>query len=218
MPDPLLWTRHDPWLVALSLLVAMGGANVAMHLADLAGKARLGREHIEWTWPRARWHWAVAFGPFYIGMLAFGVCGEANFDSWMTVLSILPGLAASWVALGLLARRAPSAGVLWGSGALMGAGIGAMHYIDMAASELVPLVALRRVGFSLVFGGCGSCWPCWRCRFGPAARAALGHRLDQPAGRLHHGPGDCGLHYSGNSALRFAEPLVELHHGSHRRQ
>ena len=95
--DPLLWAEHDPWLVALSLLVAMGGASVAMHLADLASKARLGRER-EWTLASG----AVALGSsiwtmHYIGMLAFGVCGEANFDSWMTVLSILPGLAASWV-------------------------------------------------------------------------------------------------------------------------
>ena len=83
----------------------------------------------------------------YIGMLAFGVCGAASFDGWLTLLSILPGLAASWVALGLLARRAPSTGVLWGSGALMGAGIGAMHYIGMAASELVPLMRYDVWGF-----------------------------------------------------------------------
>ena len=147
MPDPLLWTEHDPWLVALSLLVAMGGASVAMHLADLAGKARLGRER-EWTLASG----ALALGSsiwamHYIGMLAFGVCGAASFDGWLTLLSILPGLAASWVALGLLARRAPSAGVLWGSGALMGAGIGAMHYIGMAASELVPLMRYDVWGF-----------------------------------------------------------------------
>ena len=82
MPDPLLWTEHDPWLVALSLLVAMGGASVAMHLADLAGKARLGRER-EWTLASG----ALALGSsmwamHYIGMLAFGVCGAANFDGW----------------------------------------------------------------------------------------------------------------------------------------
>ena len=32
-PDPLLWQQHNPWLVALSLLVSMGASAVALHLA-----------------------------------------------------------------------------------------------------------------------------------------------------------------------------------------
>jgi PAS domain S-box-containing protein len=213
MPDPLLWTEHDPWLVALSLLVAMGGASVAMHLADLAGKARLGRER-EWTLASG----ALALGSsiwamHYIGMLAFGVCGEANFDSWMTVLSILPGLAASWVALRLLARRAPSAGVLWGSGALMGAGIGAMHYIGMAASELVPLMRYDVWGFlwSLVVAVLLAVLALW-------VRSGLRRVLRWAAGWINllagctMGLAIAAMHYSGMAALRFTQPLVELHH------
>ena len=213
MPDPLLWAEHDPWLVALSLLVAMGGASVAMHLADLAGKARLGRER-EWTLASG----ALALGSsmwamHYIGMLAFGVCGAASFDGWLTLLSILPGLAASWVALGLLARRAPSTGVLWGSGALMGAGIGAMHYIGMAASELVPLMRYDVWGFlwSLVVAVLLAVLALW-------VRSGLRRVLRWAAGWINllagctMGLAIAAVHYSGMAALRFTQPLVELHH------
>ena len=38
-PDPLLWSQHDPWLVALSVLVSMGASAVALHMAVLARAA-----------------------------------------------------------------------------------------------------------------------------------------------------------------------------------
>jgi len=45
--------------------------------------------------------WAMHF----LGMLAFELCAAVRFDLGITLLSMLPSLAASWVALSLLARR-----------------------------------------------------------------------------------------------------------------
>ena len=39
-----------------------------------------------------------------LGMLAFELCAAVRFDLGITLLSMLPSLAASWVALSLLAR------------------------------------------------------------------------------------------------------------------
>jgi len=41
----------------------------------------------------------------FLGMLAFELCAAVRFDLGITLLSMLPSLAASWVALSLLARR-----------------------------------------------------------------------------------------------------------------
>ena len=126
-PDALLWPQHNPWLVALSLLVSMGASAVALHLAGLAREMAHRR-----TRRMALLSGALALGcgiwtMHYIGMLAFAVCGQARFDPWVTLLSVLPALGASWVALHLLARERVRPGALAGSGLLVGAGIGAMH-------------------------------------------------------------------------------------------
>ena len=51
----------------------------------------------------------------------------AQHDPWMTALSMLPSVAASWVALALLMRREISRTALVVGGVLVGAGIGATH-------------------------------------------------------------------------------------------
>ena len=148
-PDPLLWSQHDPWLVALSVLVSMGASAVALHMAALARAAESrGSRQL------ALGSGALALGSgvwtmHYIGMLAFAVCGQGRFDPGMTALSVLPSLGASWVALRMLVRERVRAPVLLGSGVLVGAGIGAMHYIGMAASELAPLMRYDARGFAL---------------------------------------------------------------------
>ena len=55
-----------------------------------------------------------------------------RFDLGITLLSMLPSLAASWVALNLLSRRDLSLLQLCVGGVLVGAGIGAMHYSGLS--------------------------------------------------------------------------------------
>ena len=144
----LLWQQHDPRLVALSVVLAILASMMALHMAALARRA-------SGALPRhlALLTGAIALGGgiwamHFIGMLAFALCARGRFDPWMTLVSFVPGLAASWVALHLLMRRTVGPWVLLGGGVLVGGGIGAMHYIGMAASELAPMMRYDPVGFA----------------------------------------------------------------------
>jgi len=132
----------NPGLVMLSIAIAIMAAFVALSLASRIAAA---------TSPWGRWAWTSA-GAFsmgggiwsmhFIGMLAFSLpCGE-SYNPLGTVLSMIPGVLASGVALRLISRACePGLVRLSGGAVLMGAGIGAMHYSGMAAMQ--PQALLR---------------------------------------------------------------------------
>ncbi|MDH1280696.1 PAS domain S-box protein [Pseudomonas chengduensis] len=139
-PSVLVLSRYDPELVLLSLAIAVFTAGMAL---QLAGEARdsshpVARQITIFTGSLALGGgiWAMHF----LGMLAFELCAAVRFDLGITLLSMLPSLAASWVALNLLARRDLSLLQLCVGGVLVGAGIGAMHYSGMAAMQMAPLL------------------------------------------------------------------------------
>ena len=75
--------------------------------------------------------WAMHF----IGMSSFRLnCGVA-YDPWLTALSALPGVAAAAIALRATASRNIGHVRLMLAGAVMGAGVGLMHYTGMAAFQ-----------------------------------------------------------------------------------
>jgi NO-binding membrane sensor protein with MHYT domain len=44
----------------------------------------------------------------FVGMLAYLPCAQNDFDPWITLLSTLPALLASWLALRVMMREAIS--------------------------------------------------------------------------------------------------------------
>jgi signal transduction histidine kinase len=82
--------------------------------------------------------WAMHF----VGMLAFSLPCGVGYNPIGTILSIIPGILASGVALSVIGRNEQPGPLRLSVGAvLMGAGIGAMHYSGMAAME--PQALLR---------------------------------------------------------------------------
>ena len=82
--------------------------------------------------------WAMHF----VGMLAFSLPCGITYDAVGTLLSMIPGMLASGIALGTISRpHAPGLSRLTVSAVLMGAGIAAMHYSGMAAMR--PEALLR---------------------------------------------------------------------------
>src|SRR5690554_3693508 len=73
------------------------------------------------------------WGMHFIGMLAFRLPVEVSYSPGLTLLSVVPAVVASWLALTRLSRRDIKFGRIAGSGALFGSGVGLMHYIGMAA-------------------------------------------------------------------------------------
>ncbi|HEX9465440.1 MAG TPA: MHYT domain-containing protein [Alphaproteobacteria bacterium] len=144
---------YDLGLVATSLAIAILAAFVALSISGRIVAA---------TTARARYAWASAgaismgggiWAMHFIGMLAFSLpCGVA-YDPAGTVLSMIPGIIASGIALNAISKETePGLPRLTVSAVLMGAGIGAMHYSGMAAMR--PEALLRYdpalVGVSVV--------------------------------------------------------------------
>ncbi|MDR6765000.1 PAS domain S-box-containing protein [Acidovorax delafieldii] len=210
-PYPLLWAQHDPWLVALSVGMAVLASVLALQMAGLARRAdtRFMRQ-------MARGSGAMALGGgiwsmHFIGMLAFAVCARGHFDAWTTVLSMLPSVGASWVALGLLMRREISRMALVAGGVCVGAGIGAMHYIGMAASQWAPVMRYDPWGFaaSVLVAVLLAIVALW-VRFGLERVVRWRARWLNAVAGVVMGLAIAGMHYTGMAALRFTDEPDEL--------
>ena len=144
---------YEPWLVAISVLIAVLAAFVALSIS-----ARM----VAATSRRSRWAWACAgaismgggiWSMHFLGMLAFSLPCGVRYDPLGTLLSMLPGILASGVALNVISRKTePGLKRLVVGAVLMGAGIGAMHYSGMASMQPDALVRYDPwlVGLSVV--------------------------------------------------------------------
>lgn len=129
-------TAYDPVLVALSVLIASLASYTAFALAERNRAAVTTAEH--WGWLSLG---AVSLGSgtwtmHFLGMLAFKLPIPVNYDATLTVLSVIPAIAAgaaAFLVVGHSHARKTHAVV---GGVLMGTGIGVMHYTGMAALEM----------------------------------------------------------------------------------
>ena len=153
---PLAPVVYDPWLVALSVLIACAGGVAAMQLIGLA------RRPDRFGVPMARAAHVLAalglgagvWGMHFVGMLAIDICQPVRYDPWLTAASMLPALIASWVGLRVYLHTDERSGTFpWARVALggvwLGSGIGAMHYSGMAAMRMSSVLRYDPVGFAL---------------------------------------------------------------------
>jgi PAS domain S-box-containing protein len=129
-------------LVVTSVAIAILAAFIALSISG-----RIAAATTRW----ARYAWASAgaismgggiWSMHFVGMLAFSLPCGITYDPLGTVLSMIPGMLASGIALSAISKpREPGLSRLSVSAVLMGAGIGAMHYSGMAAMR--PEALLR---------------------------------------------------------------------------
>ncbi|QKE63427.1 PAS domain S-box protein [Aquipseudomonas campi] len=208
-PGLFLYGSYNPGLVALSLLIAMFASGMAL---QVAGMARLSDNRLYRQVALISGSLALGGGVWsmhFIGMLAFQLCARVDYAPGLTLLSLLPSLFASWIALQLLARRSISNTQLITSGVLVGAGIGAMHYSGMAAMQMAPLLRYDPYWFalSILVAVVLAILALW-VRFGLRGRIS-GVRAILASGVVM-GLAIAGMHYTGMAAARFigsAEPL-----------
>lgn len=212
-PYPLLWQQHDPWLVALSVLMSIGASIMALHMTVLARNAQ-GRN----TRQMAMLSGSLALGAgiwamHFVATLSFELCVQGGFDLWITALSILPSLGSAWVTLNLLMRPKLSPAMLMGGGALVGAGIGAMHYIGMEATSVASLIRydpwMFLVSIIVAVGlGILALW----VRFGLQHRKLADTWQLTALSGIVMGCAIAGMHYTAMAALRFIQAPVDQHH------
>jgi PAS domain S-box-containing protein len=203
-PNQLLGSAHDPWLVALSMLVAVITSYVALSLSDRAREApsallRLGALAAG-TLSLGGGVWTMHF----IGMLAFQFCGRVDYDPLWTVGSMLPSLGAAWVALRCLTQAKFSAHKLLLGGVWMGSGIGLMHYGGMAAVRSSAQLRYDPAWFgaSIVVAVALSTLALW-LHHGLRRQFHVDHRLRTLLAAGILGGAISGMHYTAMGAAHF---------------
>jgi two-component system, sensor histidine kinase and response regulator len=125
---------YEQWLVAVSVSIAILAAFVALSISSRMAGAASRRGRYAWASAGAMTMGGGIWAMHFIGMLAFSLPCGIRYDPVGTLLSMIPGILASGVALHIISRVSdPGLRRLIAGAILMGAGIGAMHYSGMAA-------------------------------------------------------------------------------------
>ena len=128
-----LTTAHDLWLVGIAAAVCLTGSLTAFSLLERAGQAT--------AKARSRWVSAAGFitgtstwATHFVAMLAYDGGLPMGYDIGLTTLSAVVGIMMSLLGYWVAFSR-PTLSRLALGGALVGLGVGLMHFTGMAAIE-----------------------------------------------------------------------------------
>ena len=209
---PFLTPRYDPWVVAASFLVACFASYVAL---DLAKRVRTLDRAVAMSWwvggsiAMGTGIWAMHF----VGMLSFSLPIAVGYTMRLTFVSGIAAVAVSMVARWVASRGSLSMPRLAGGALTMGGGICSMHYIGMAAMDMMPglgwdaRLVTASVGIAVVASGAALLIFYWLRDVG----RWRGH-LYQAAAAIVMGLAISGMHYTGMAAANFPEGSVCLSH------
>lgn len=146
-----LVTHYDPWLVILSFVVALAGAYTALIIIGCLREASSRRG--QWL---AKIAAAFTFGGaiwslHFIGMLALQTRMVMDYDPTLTALSFVVAVVAAFFGLHGVSSEPVSRMRHLHYAVVMGVGIGAMHYLGMAAMEMDATIRYQ----PLLFGASG---------------------------------------------------------------
>lgn len=132
----LVQGQYDSWLVVLSVVVAASASFFALRLAETARNITLDRYRYVAQFSGAVILAGGIWSMHFIGMLAFTMPHPMAYDLSLTILSLFPALIAGFIVIKSLARNESTFSAILRSGIFVGVGIGAMHYIGMAAMDM----------------------------------------------------------------------------------
>ena len=196
-------SSYDLLVVALSFAIATFASYVTL---DLARRVRVSDQGMAWVWWSAG---SVVMGTgiwsmHFVGMQAFQLPIPLGFTGGLTLLSWIAAVASAAVALAIASRTSFSVRRLVLGALFMGGGISAMHYIGMAALDMVPPIVWKQtlVAVSVLIAVLAS-----------ATALLIFHLLSKvPRGRRRYyqlgaallmGLAICGMHYTGMAAAQF---------------
>ncbi|SEI07988.1 PAS domain S-box-containing protein [Rheinheimera pacifica] len=205
--DPLLLAgSYDPSLVLLSFLIAVFSSAIAIHITAQAISVKKKSLRLLMLGSGSVALGGGVWSMHFIGMLAFALCTGVSYQPGLTFLSLIPSIAASWVALDLISKKQLRSLQLLSGGVLVGAGIGTMHYMGMAAMQMS--VALRydlpMFLLSILVAVVLAIIALW-VRFGLRRFNLAPHWLTLLSSVVM-GAAISGMHYTGMAAARFVPP------------
>lgn len=140
---------YSPALVIASVLIAMLASYAALSVSPRIAQAESSLQRAAWAAIGSLAMGGGVWAMHFIGMLALSLPCTVRYDPAITLASMLPGLLASGVALGIIGKQSMGKWPLLASSTLLAAGIGAMHYTGMAAMRLNGLVYYDPALFAL---------------------------------------------------------------------
>ncbi|TMO53909.1 histidine kinase [Pseudoalteromonas phenolica] len=205
----LIYGHYHGWLVILSIFIAIFASFMGLQVASqVTPETKPARRHsmlLIGSFALGGGIWSMHF----IGMLAFDLCTNVEYNGHLTFISMLPGIFASWVALNFLTQNRKGFIPLLIGGVLVGAGIGAMHYTGMAAMEMAPLLRYDTFFFilSIVVAVTLSMLSLW-IHFGLTSlnKPYFKRPFPELLASAIMGCAITGMHYTGMAAARFVRP------------
>ena len=143
--------EHDPWLVALAVVICSVGAFSIVQMFECA-RGTSGIHRTGWTFLTAVASGATIWCTHFVAMLAFKPHVPVTLDPVLTILSLIVAVAGTFAGIGIAVRgkRAINGAI---GGGIFGAAISAMHYAGMTAYRVDGIVSwdVRFVLVSIVF-------------------------------------------------------------------
>jgi hypothetical protein len=205
--DPLLLTGiYSPGLVLLSFVIAVLASAMAIQITSQAVGVQHKSVRLLMLGSGSIALGGGVWSMHFIGMLAFALCTDVSYQSGLTIFSMLPSVAASWVALDLISKKRLTLLQLLLGGVLVGAGIGTMHYTGMAAMQMSAALRYDLPMFllSILVAVVLAILALW-VRFGLSRFNLAPHWLTLLSS-LVMGGAITGMHYTGMAAARFVPP------------
>jgi diguanylate cyclase (GGDEF)-like protein len=208
MEAAYLATRHDPLVVALACALAVFASYVTLELARRVHVSE-GVLRIGWWAGGALTMGTGVWAMHFVAMLGYDAGQWLGFEPTLTALSWLAAVAAGGVALAAAARPHIGTWQVLGGASAMAAAICGMHYVGMAALEMLPGIEWDRryVLLSVVVAWGASAAALWI--FGRLRPLRGAHRIRmQGAAALAMGIAIAGMHFVGMAAARIPSGSV----------
>jgi diguanylate cyclase (GGDEF)-like protein len=129
---------HDPWLVALAVIICSVGAFAIVQMFERA-RSTDGIQRVGWGFLTSVASGATIWCTHFVAMLAFRAGVPVTLDPVLTISSLAIAIAGTFVGISLASwGRRNVYGTL--GGAIFGAAISGMHYTGMAAYRVDGIV------------------------------------------------------------------------------
>src|SRR3569623_3102267 len=134
-------TAHDPWLVALAVIVCCVGA---FAIVQMFGRAQVtgGMQRLGWLFLTAVGAGATIWCTHFVAMIAFKAGVPVTLDPVLTIASLIVAIVGTGIGFGIATwRHGPIHSMV--GGAVVGAAIATMHFAGMAAYRVDGIIAWR---------------------------------------------------------------------------
>src|SRR5690349_21308631 len=151
--------EHDIWLVLVAGVICLLSTFTAFSLLRRTLAASSPHARLSWLATAAIVGGSGVWATHFVAMLAYKSYLPVQYDVRLTVLSVVTAITISFTGLALAYRSRGRKELIALAGAVVGAAVGAMHYVGMAAMEVPGGVVWDPavIAVSLVLGiGLGS--------------------------------------------------------------